>query len=63
MKKQRSKPHRHVTLMVPKSTRRPVASMLAPDLYVDGKLWKGGRSIMDFMPPAKRPRKSTASAR
>jgi hypothetical protein len=49
--------------MVPKSTRRPVASMHAPDLYVDGMMWNGGRSIIDFMPPAKRVRKTTTSAR
>jgi hypothetical protein len=62
MKKQRSKTHCHVDLALPKSSRRPIASMHAPDLFVNGKLWKG-RSIMDFMPSAKRPRKSTASER
>jgi hypothetical protein len=37
-----------------KTARRAVASTLAPDIYVDGKLWKGGRSIMDFMASQKR---------
>jgi hypothetical protein len=62
MKKRPSRIHHHVDPMPPKSLRRPVASMHAPDLFVNGKLWKG-RSIMDFMSPAKRARKSTASAR
>ena len=54
MKNDRSKSHRLVTSPVPKTARRPVASTLAPDLYENGKLRKNGRSILEFMPSAKR---------
>jgi hypothetical protein len=66
MKKQRAKTRRIVTLILPRSMRRPVASTLAPDLFevgAHGKRLKRGRSIMDFMPAAKRTRKSTGSSR
>ena len=66
MKKQLSKTHCHMLSTLPKSLRRPVASMHAPDLFEvgeDGKTrLKLGRSIMDFMPAAKRSRKSTGAA-
>ena len=65
MKKQRSKTRRIVTLILPKSMRRPVASTLAPDLFEvgeDGKTRrKRGVYIMDFMPGGKYFRKSATS--
>jgi hypothetical protein len=63
MKKKGSRTHRTVTLMPPKSMRRPVASMHAPDLFENGKLRKHNVSIMDFMPGVKRPRKAAGVAR
>jgi hypothetical protein len=62
MKKQRSKIHRIVDPILPKSMRRPVASTLAPDLWEvgeDGKTRrKRGVYIMDFMPGGKYAKKS-----
>ncbi len=58
MKKQGSNTRRLVTLTLPKSMRRPVASMHAPDLFENGKLRKHNVSIMDFMPGGKRAGKS-----
>jgi len=61
MKKHPSKTRRIVTLMLPQSMRRPVASTLAPDLFevgAHGKRLKRGCSIMDFMPGGKRAGKS-----
>jgi hypothetical protein len=66
VKTQTSKTRRIVTLTLPKSMRRPVASTLAPDLFEVGEHGmrrKRGRSIMDFMPAAKRARKPTGAAR
>ena len=63
MKKQPAKTRRIVTLILPQSMRRPVASTLAPDLFevgAHGKRLKRGRSIMDFMPGGKNAGKSRA---